>query len=88
MTGTDAALQAELSQAVAHGMGASYRPRQVLLVSDLPKTRNMKSCAAWCGPCTGETIRVTCRRWSTRRRWPSCRASWRGDVGQLAFPVI
>ena len=23
-------------------MGASYRPRQVLLVSDLPKTRNMK----------------------------------------------
>ena len=38
----DAALQAELSQAVIHGMGASYRPRQVLLVSDLPKTRNMK----------------------------------------------
>ena len=38
----DAALQAELSQAVVHGMGASYRPRQVLLVSDLPKTRNMK----------------------------------------------
>jgi acyl-CoA synthetase (AMP-forming)/AMP-acid ligase II len=23
-------------------MGTSYRPRQVLLVSDLPKTRNMK----------------------------------------------
>ena len=38
----DAALKAELSQAVVHGMGASYRPRQVLLVSDLPKTRNMK----------------------------------------------
>jgi acetyl-CoA synthetase len=38
----DAALQAELSLAVVHGMGASYRPRQVLLVSDLPKTRNMK----------------------------------------------
>jgi acetyl-CoA synthetase len=38
----DAALEAELSQAVVHGMGASYRPRQVLLVSDLPKTRNMK----------------------------------------------
>jgi acetyl-CoA synthetase len=38
----DAALQAELSQAVVHGMGTSYRPRQVLLVSDLPKTRNMK----------------------------------------------
>ena len=38
----DAALQAELSRAVVHGMGSSYRPRQVLLVSDLPKTRNMK----------------------------------------------
>jgi acetyl-CoA synthetase len=31
-----------LSAAVVQGMGASYRPRQVLLVSDLPKTRNMK----------------------------------------------
>lgn len=38
----DAALEAELAQAVVAGMGASYRPRQVLLVSDLPKTRNMK----------------------------------------------
>jgi acetyl-CoA synthetase len=38
----DAALQQELSAAVVQGMGASYRPRQVLLVSDLPKTRNMK----------------------------------------------
>lgn len=38
----DAALRAELSAAVVAGMGASYRPRQVLLVSDLPKTRNMK----------------------------------------------
>ncbi len=39
---TDAALEQELSAAVVHGMGASYRPRQVLLVGDLPKTRNMK----------------------------------------------
>lgn len=38
----DAALQQELSAAVVQGMGTSYRPRQVLLVSDLPKTRNMK----------------------------------------------
>jgi acetyl-CoA synthetase len=38
----DAELQHELSAAVVQGMGASYRPRQVLLVSDLPKTRNMK----------------------------------------------
>jgi acetyl-CoA synthetase len=34
--------RSELSQAVEQGMGASYRPRQVLLVDDLPKTRNMK----------------------------------------------
>jgi acetyl-CoA synthetase len=38
----DAALERLLSEAVVHGMGASYRPRRVLLVSDLPKTRNMK----------------------------------------------
>ncbi len=38
----DAALEQELSSAVVKGMGTSYRPRQVLLVSDLPKTRNMK----------------------------------------------
>jgi len=38
----DAALEQTLSAAVVHGMGASYRPRQVLLVGDLPKTRNMK----------------------------------------------
>ena len=38
----DAALEQELSTAVVKGMGTSYRPRQVLLVSDLPKTRNMK----------------------------------------------
>lgn len=38
----DRALEQALAQAVERGMGASYRPRQVLLVSDLPKTRNMK----------------------------------------------
>ncbi|MBC5762866.1 AMP-binding protein [Ramlibacter albus] len=38
----DTALESELSAAVVQGMGASYRPRQVLLVTDLPKTRNMK----------------------------------------------
>ncbi|WP_418319904.1 AMP-binding protein [Piscinibacter sakaiensis] len=38
----DTALEQELSAAVVQGMGNSYRPRQVLLVSDLPKTRNMK----------------------------------------------
>ena len=38
----DAALERRLSAAVERGMGASYRPRRVLLVSDLPKTRNMK----------------------------------------------
>jgi acetyl-CoA synthetase len=38
----DAALERELALAVAAGMGASWRPRKVVLVSDLPKTRNMK----------------------------------------------
>jgi acetyl-CoA synthetase len=38
----DPGLAAELSAAVVAGMGASYRPREVLLVDDLPKTRNMK----------------------------------------------
>jgi acetyl-CoA synthetase len=38
----DAALEKRLSEAVEDGMGSSYRPRRVLLVSDLPKTRNMK----------------------------------------------
>ena len=35
-------LRKEVAQAVVEGMGASYRPREVLLVTDLPKTRNMK----------------------------------------------
>jgi acetyl-CoA synthetase len=38
----DATLALSLAQAVVAGMGVSYRPQQVLLVSDLPKTRNMK----------------------------------------------
>lgn len=36
------ALEGELAAAVVKGMGTSYRPQQVLLVNDLPKTRNMK----------------------------------------------
>ena len=38
----DAALERRLAAAVESGMGVSYRPKQVVLVSDLPKTRNMK----------------------------------------------
>ena len=38
----DDALAAELARALVDGMGASYRPKQVVFVSDLPKTRNMK----------------------------------------------
>ena len=37
-----AALEVRLAAAVESGMGVSYRPKQVVLVSDLPKTRNMK----------------------------------------------
>jgi acetyl-CoA synthetase len=36
------ALSEELAQALVRGMGASYRPEKVLLVDDLPRTRNMK----------------------------------------------
>jgi acetyl-CoA synthetase len=36
------ALADELSSALVRGMGASYRPEKVLLVDDLPRTRNMK----------------------------------------------
>ncbi|MCC8943896.1 AMP-binding protein [Bradyrhizobium sp. Arg62] len=35
-------LPEDLAQALVHGMGTSYRPERVLLVDDLPKTRNMK----------------------------------------------
>ncbi len=38
----DDALRDRLSRAVVAGMGASYRPKRVLLVPDLPRTRNMK----------------------------------------------
>ena len=38
----DTALERRLAAAVESGMGVSYRPKQVVLVSDLPKTRNMK----------------------------------------------
>ncbi|MGE0873281.1 MAG: AMP-binding protein [Burkholderiales bacterium] len=37
-----AALQDELSRVVVHGLGVPFRPKAVLLVSDLPKTRNLK----------------------------------------------
>lgn len=37
-----AQLAARLSDAVVAGLGGSFRPRQILFVSDLPKTRNMK----------------------------------------------
>jgi acetyl-CoA synthetase len=37
-----AGLANELSAALVRGMGASYRPEMVLLVDDLPRTRNMK----------------------------------------------
>ena len=39
---TGPALERELSAAVVQGMGSSYRPKFILLVNDLPKTRNMK----------------------------------------------
>ncbi len=36
------AVRRELSDAVTNGMGRSYRPKDVVFVSDLPRTRNMK----------------------------------------------
>jgi len=38
----DAALRADLSNAVVAGLGPGFRPREVIFVRDLPKTRNMK----------------------------------------------
>jgi len=38
----DEALRGKLSAAVTDALGRSYRPRDILFVSDLPKTRNMK----------------------------------------------
>jgi acetyl-CoA synthetase len=37
-----AGLAEELSAALVRGMGSSYRPEKVLLLDDLPRTRNMK----------------------------------------------
>lgn len=37
------ALAAALSEAVAAGLGASFRPKRILFVNDLPRTRNMKT---------------------------------------------
>jgi acetyl-CoA synthetase len=36
------ALEEELSRAVTHGLGTPFSPKAVLLVTDLPKTRNLK----------------------------------------------
>jgi acetyl-CoA synthetase len=38
----DDALREELSQAVVRGLGVPFRPRAVVFVSELPKTRNLK----------------------------------------------
>ncbi|MBO89740.1 MAG: hypothetical protein CMP14_09490 [Rickettsiales bacterium] len=38
----DEELRVRLSSAVTDALGRSYRPRDILFVSDLPKTRNMK----------------------------------------------
>ena len=38
----DAQLEAELSNAVVRGLGVPFRPKAVIFVPDLPKTRNMK----------------------------------------------
>jgi len=38
----NAALEEELVRAVTHGLGTPFRPKAVLFVPDLPKTRNLK----------------------------------------------
>ena len=38
----NAALQETLARAVTHGLGTPFKPKAVLLVRDLPKTRNLK----------------------------------------------
>jgi acetyl-CoA synthetase len=38
----EAALAQELSDAVVKAMGKAYRPKHVILVGDLPKTRTLK----------------------------------------------
>ncbi len=39
----DASLRAELSEAVVHGLGGSFRPKRIVFAADLPRTRNMKT---------------------------------------------
>lgn len=39
---TGEALAAELKEAVVRGLGPAFRPRDVIFVSEIPKTRNMK----------------------------------------------
>lgn len=41
-TQDDERLRAELTEAVVCGLGASFRPRGIVLVDDLPRTRNLK----------------------------------------------
>jgi acetyl-CoA synthetase len=36
------ALKAQLEQVVTHGLGAPFKPKAVVFVADLPKTRNLK----------------------------------------------
>ena len=36
------ALKAQLSDTVVHGLGTPFRPKDVMLIRDLPKTRNLK----------------------------------------------
>ncbi|WP_229165568.1 AMP-binding enzyme [Bradyrhizobium altum] len=38
----NAVLEIELTQAAVERMGASYRPRRILFLNDLPRTRKMK----------------------------------------------
>lgn len=35
-------LEQELARAVTHGLGTPFSPKAVILVGDLPKTRNLK----------------------------------------------
>ncbi len=55
----DTAFLERLAEAVARGMGTAFRPKHVLAVADLPRTRNMKIMrravrAAWLGEPQGD----------------------------------
>lgn len=57
-------LEREVTDAIAHNLGRSFKPDRVLFVSDLPKTRNMKIMrravrAAITGLPTGDTSALT-----------------------------